>query len=149
MHRSSQAQLSLTFDSDLRHSFNDAKTAHGHAGVVGWLTNAAQLENVPAHWHLILWCQILCVQHPLDVRHGRPHCHTRYVHTATGHDFLTRWWNGEARRHPPDWEEAWGRGEDDKRGQGSQKKEKKRGNKRGRWKWTLLKDILKTKGSTF
>ena len=32
---SSQAQLSLTFDSDLRHSLNDAEAAHGHAGVVG------------------------------------------------------------------------------------------------------------------
>lgn len=30
-----QAQLSLTFDSDLRHSLNDAKAAHCHTGVVG------------------------------------------------------------------------------------------------------------------
>lgn len=33
-HPLSQAQSSLTFDSDLRHSLNDAKAAHGHAGVV-------------------------------------------------------------------------------------------------------------------
>lgn len=28
-------RAALTFDSDLRHSFNDAEAAHGYAGVVG------------------------------------------------------------------------------------------------------------------
>lgn len=40
-HPSSQARASLTFDSDLRHSFNDAEAAHGHAGVVRRLANTA------------------------------------------------------------------------------------------------------------
>lgn len=35
------ARASLTFDSDLRHSFDDAEAAHGHAGVVGRFANAA------------------------------------------------------------------------------------------------------------
>lgn len=34
-------RIALTFDSDLRHSFDDAKAAHGHAGVVRRLANAA------------------------------------------------------------------------------------------------------------
>lgn len=115
----------LTFHSDLCHCFYDAQAAHGYTGVVGWLTNTAQFQNISAHRHLILWCQVLWVQHPLDVRHGRTHCNTRYVHTATRHNFLTCWWNGEARRHPSDWEEAWGRGEDDKEGEGLKKRERK------------------------
>ena len=36
-------ECNLTFNSDLCHRFDDAEAAHGHAGVVGWLTNAAQL----------------------------------------------------------------------------------------------------------
>lgn len=90
---------SLTFHRDLGNGFDDSQAGHGHAGVVGGVLDVRELQDVPAHGHVILGRQVLRSLHPLHVGHGRPHGHAGDVDVAPGHDFMADREDGEARGH--------------------------------------------------
>lgn len=90
----------FTFHSYLSHSLYNPEGWHGHTGVVGWLPDVCKLQDVSSNGHVVLRREVLSTQHPLDIWHGRAHCHTCYVDAAAWHDLIVCRWNGESRWHP-------------------------------------------------
>lgn len=93
----------FTFHCYLRHSFDHPQGGHGHAGVVGWLANICELQDIAPDGHVVFGREVLGAQHPFDVRHGGTHRHARDIDAAAGHDVIVCGRNGEARRHSTNW----------------------------------------------